>query len=123
MRHSGFGLMACLLLVGMGVAQDGFEHKEFTNQEGVYLSYDINHIGLIENGKLIRADGVVLAFAGSTAEPIEYESSVGTIGILHFKPYDNTFFDLDVLEGDYVVATYRFEGNIYSSDSPNYMVV
>ena len=120
MRHSGFGLMACLLLVGMGVAQDGFEHREFTNQEGVYLSYNINNIGLIENGKLTRADGVVLTFMGSTAEPLEYESSSGTTGILQFKPYDNTFFDLDVREGDYVVATYRFEGNFYSSDSPNY---
>jgi hypothetical protein len=123
MRHSELVLMACLLLAGMGVAQDGFEHKEFTNQEGVYLSYEINYIGLIENGKLIRPDGVILAFAGSMAEPIEYESSVGTTGILQFKPYDNTFFDLDVREGDYVVATYRFEGNIYSPDSLNYMVV
>ena len=114
--------MACLLLAGMGVAQDGFEHREFTNQEGVYLSYNINSIGLIENGNLTRADGVVLTFMGSTAEPLEYESSSGTTGILQFKPYDNTFFDLDVREGDYVVATYRFEGNFYSSDSPNYMV-
>jgi NhaP-type Na+/H+ and K+/H+ antiporter len=48
MRHLGLGLMACLLLVGMGVAQDGFEHREFTNQEGVHLSYNINNIGLIE---------------------------------------------------------------------------
>ena len=72
---------------------------------------------------MIRADGVILTFMGSMAEPIEYESSVGNKGILQFKPYDNTFFDLDIREGDYVVATYRFEGNIYSSDSPNYMVV
>jgi hypothetical protein len=115
--------MACLLLVGMGVAQDGFEHREFTNQEKVYLSYNINNIGLMENGKLIRADGVVLTFMGNTAEPLEYESSAGTRGILQFKPYYNTYFDLDVREGDYVVATYRFEGNFYSSDSPNYMVV
>jgi len=119
MRHLGLGLMACLLLVGMGVAQDGFEHREFTNQEGVYLSYYINKGGFIENGELALTDGVVLTFAGSTGEPLEYESSVGTTGILQFKPYNNTYFDLDVREGDYVVATYRFEGNFYSSDSPN----
>lgn len=122
MRHLRLGLIACLLLVGMGVAQDGFEHKEFTNQEGVYLSYNINYIGLIEDGKLTRADGVALTFKGSTGEPLEYESSSGTTGILKFKPYDNTIFDLDVREGDYVVATYRFEGSFYSSDSPNSMV-
>jgi hypothetical protein len=70
MRHLGLGLMACLLLAGMGVAQDGFEHREFTNQDGVYLSYNINNIGLIANGKLIRADGVILTFMGSTVEPL-----------------------------------------------------
>lgn len=117
MRH--LGLMACLLLVGIGVAQNGFEHREFTNQEGVYLSYYINAGGFIENGELALTDGVVLTFAGSTGEPLEYKSSTGNAGILQFKPYDNTHFDLDVREGDYVVATYRFEGNFYSSDSPN----
>jgi hypothetical protein len=117
MRH--LGLMACLLLVGIGVAQNGFEHREFTNQEGVYLSYYINAGGFIENGELALTDGVVLTFAGSTGEPLEYESSAGITGILQFKPYDNTHFDLDVREGDYVVATYEFEGNFYSSDSPN----
>jgi len=121
MRHLGLGLMACLLLVGMGVAQDGFEHREFTNQEGVYLSYDTDKNGFIENGELVLTDGVVLTFMGSTVEPLEYESSVGTSGILQFKPYSNTYFDLDVREGDNVVATYRFEGNFYSSDNPNSM--
>jgi hypothetical protein len=61
MRHLGLGLMACLLLVGMGVAQDGFEHREFTNQEGVYLSYYINAGGFIENGELALTDGVYLS--------------------------------------------------------------
>ncbi len=113
-------LIAFLLLALTSGAQDEFEHKEFTNPEGVYINYDINKMGDVQNGKLANGN-LILTFEGNTGQVMYYRTDQGSEGVIHVKPYDGTVFDVDLLEknSSEAWASYRFEGNFYSQNSPN----
>ena len=118
-KYLGIVLIAFMLLTGMAGAQDEFEHKEFTNPEGVYITYDINKWGDVQNGKIDYVN-LNLTFEGNTGQVMYYKTDQGVEGVIHVKPYNGTVFDVDLIDKNgEVFASYRFDGNFYSWDSPN----
>ncbi len=114
-----------MLLIGLAGAISGdpdeFEHKEFTNSDGVFISYDINYVDQVRNGILAIGNTVYPFEQDFNTQVIYYTNGQGKEGIIHVKPYDGTVFDVDLIEKESgeVLASYRFVGNFLGAKSMN----
>ena len=106
-------VLSSFLIGTVAGADVGYESKDFRNAEGAHIAYDINADGYFVNGYFESRD-IVFYFSGSEGTETIYTTNHGLKGIVQFKPYDGTVFDVELTHLENreagVFASYRFNG-------------